>query len=253
MAVRELQGKQTTKRKFPFEWVGLALALGALVYPMLVPEPNIYVVAILVALCGLCFVRAAIDYFQSRRWKTISGTLTAIATLGLIYWRLAIPVTLNWTSTSNVGNYLAGTEIGGIKWEPQFSDLRVMITNPTDHDYDSFDFTVAPDAGIIRAGEVGSLGAKLISNSKLQDVYSSGVDPTTGKPFQQHWDHFITGSYRILCDKIPHGLTLQLVFATGDMNAILGYKTKATKVHVYGTYHVFGRTVSIDKTIQIKD
>ncbi len=251
--LREL-AKNTSKSKRipPFGLLGVALALLSIVYPVLVPEPSIVFTSTLLGAAALSLVLAALQWFRSTMTRIISSVVIGIAFLGFMIWRLSFPTTIEWIATSNAGNYLPGTEIGGIKWEPQMADLRLSINNPTDHDYDSLDITVAPDTGIMQAGELSVLGAKLIRNSIVSDVYGAGVDPTTGKEFRQHLDHFIASSYRILCDKIPHKISLQLVFATGNVNSLLGNKKPVTNVHVFGTYHVFGRFVTVDRIIEIE-
>jgi hypothetical protein len=122
-----------------------------------------------------------------------------------------------------------GETIAKIAWDSHFTDLRVLITNPTDDDYRDVDMTAQPDRWNYRAAifEENS-GCQLTAmggNSLL--IVPSGKGGAThvtghrvGTSFQAEddagdvFEPFIAErGYRLICAKLPSHFTVQLVFA----------------------------------------
>lgn len=212
--------------------------------------------AVLAWLSAALFSLAFCDYISGvirSRFRREAQVLGTVILLTLTFFLVSHPKTLNWSAWSNNGDYLPGTVIGGIKWRPDFSELRMVIENPTSEDYTDLDITITPDIAIAEAGQVSSLpGVSFLNGAEGSDFYGSGKDPKTGKPFQQRFAGPISSSNRVLCSKLPHNAVLHMVFATTTLDAILGKtKSRATQLHAVGEYKVAGETVTIDKTVYV--
>ena len=54
------------------------------------------------------------------------------------------------------GSYADGVKIGGIKWDPHFTDMRVVIGNHENQDYESVDIAIQPDTWVHAAAIIGN-------------------------------------------------------------------------------------------------
>jgi hypothetical protein len=130
-----------------------------------------------------------------------------------------------------------GETIAKIALNPHFTDLRVLITNPTDDDYRDFDIKVQPDRWNYKAAifeensgcqltEMGGNSILIVPNTKGGATHVTGH--RIGTSFQAEddagdvFEPFITeGGYRVMCAKLPSHFTVQLVFALVSVDQAL--------------------------------
>jgi hypothetical protein len=86
--------------------------------------------------------------------KRLAGVLISLALLGTTLWVILVPAPLRAFLFSNPGNYPEGTDIYGIKWKPNFSELSIITSNDSDIDYTHFDVSlrVGPDLAFETGG-----------------------------------------------------------------------------------------------------
>src|SRR6202142_1072834 len=118
----------------------------------------------------------------------------------------------------NDGNYPSGTNIGGIDWSPRFSDLRIVVMNASDSDYNDLDLTLQPDVSVAAIGQI----------SNLPDVsFSPVADPTYSITFVDGATKRQTaiplvlvssdGGYRVRCVLLPRKRKLEIIMAVGEI------------------------------------
>jgi hypothetical protein len=129
-------------------------------------------------------------------------------------------------------NYSDGTDIGGIKWDSHLTDLRVVLVNPTDHDYTDVDIAVVPNAWTYRAAILDNSDCKLNStggNTATYTVTKGGgkklIGHRIGDRFEAEdemgdvFEELATdGGYRLICSKFPKNFALRIVLATVALN-----------------------------------
>src|SRR5262249_6814210 len=52
----------------------------------------------------------------------------------------------------NSTTYASDADVNGIKWQPHFTEMDVVVNNPTDHDYGDLDIYIRIDALIAGGG-----------------------------------------------------------------------------------------------------
>jgi hypothetical protein len=127
--------------------------------------------------------------------------------------------------------------VGGIEWNPHFTDLRVSITNPTGRDYEKIDFLIYPDSFFYKAAIIDmphdcEMTALLGSKRMVASMVVNGKGgPTTFTTIRTGeivdfrdtaGNVYIAiasdGGYRLRCQTIPSHSTIQIVFALVNAN-----------------------------------
>jgi hypothetical protein len=126
------------------------------------------------------------------------------------------------------GYYPPNTNIAGIIWDSRLTDLRVVITNPIDDDYENLDVKVQPDRWTYRAAllnnpgcDLSPMGGNTISSAVNAKGGATTITSTrigTGFDFQDNVGDVFTvlateHGYRLRCTTLPAHYTIQLVFA----------------------------------------
>jgi hypothetical protein len=125
------------------------------------------------------------------------------------------------------GEYPEGTEIAGIKWRKEFTDVRVTISNILDVPVEKLDLLVGFDIHIAGMGQLGTAvqGVSASPGNASVDVISlKGLDPD-GKPMQipavPAGPGFVP-VYHIMCQRLSARGQIKLVVATIALNSFAG-------------------------------
>ena len=194
---------------------------------------------------------AAILVIAATAWFTIVGPLSHAPLKALAY---SLP-----------GDYSPGVEIGGISWNPHFTELRVAVTNPTADDYHDTDILLKPDAWIYRASMIinasqcellpvrGKTDIHVVNKSKggatqvTATVNGSGLDV-----YDNAGDIFTTFAseegYRLRCTTLPSHYTVQIVFALVDVGP---FHQPNNLVHE--TQRTWGKSVLIVEEVAVEN
>jgi len=131
-----------------------------------------------------------------------------------------VPAPINIAGYADIGNYIEGADIHGIKWEPGMSGLHVIFANHTDHDYDNVDFTITPNLPTRKVSQITEfleISLPIVQNSGLGDVVNGGIEmkDKDGKVLNGGpTDLYASGQgFRLLCPKISRNATIELFAA----------------------------------------
>jgi hypothetical protein len=162
------------------------------------------------------------------RWFLLFLVLAVMVWFGNSVHFAKAPVNLN--AYVRPGNYPANTTIGGVSWDPHFTDLRVAVINPTNDDYKDLDVAIVPDTWIYEASLL-STGADC-QLSRLEGNVISVATAATGGDLTvtarrvgnglETYDNLgniykplaSENGYRLSCTKVPKHYTVQIVFAS---------------------------------------
>lgn len=130
------------------------------------------------------------------------------------------------------GEYPSGTTIAGIPWNDHLTELRVGLTNPTQDNYE-LDLNIVPDTWTRAAAlSDNASGCKLVPLGGSTISISTGIKgggrkvtaTHVGSNLEVHDDVgniytplLTKGGYRLLCDKLPPHLTVEIVFAIASL------------------------------------
>jgi hypothetical protein len=136
------------------------------------------------------------------------------------------PITFQSYAMRN-GDYSPGVTIAGMAWDSHFTDLRVVLTNPTDDDYENLDIDVQPDQWTYKAAlldspgcDLSPLGGNMVSVATTKGGATSVTTTPVGPGFDAHDNAggvfavmATEFGYRIRCAKLSQHLTAKIVFA----------------------------------------
>jgi hypothetical protein len=233
------------KRQGPVDWqppkmkasiwgyisrIGLPLFLIALGIAIAMAGPSFWMVGALIFYVGA--VLLAVDVRKEESFRRLKPSAQIFA--GLIYGALLFlslfwtftPAPLSMTGESHLPAYPPEAVVGGIKWEPRFSELRVHIENNTPYDYSNVVVRIETDLGIQHLRPMENF----LNCAVFPDEPPMGPPRVTSRwtDEQGKW-HEQEGvpspgqgvsawAYRIACDKLPHETAVDLVGALFNQN-----------------------------------
>ena len=97
-------------------------------------------------------------WVRQRRLARVAGGVIAAAVLSLLFRYVAyVPAPLEISALFVGGFYEPGIDVGGIKWQDNYSDVRVDIVNRSDLDYEDLDISIVPSDESIGVAELGQI------------------------------------------------------------------------------------------------
>jgi hypothetical protein len=191
------------------------------------------------------------------RWHDNALMRIAIALLGilvLVYWTRAVvfaKVPLLVASQRSMGE-TAGTMVGDMKWESQWAEIQVYLSNPSDHDIQDVDLEITAEGGMIpRISQLEPVCDGFHAFSESQPLV---VDTNNGPILQS--SPSISNKYRVACSKFPRGATTTLIVPYIASNSwgtdgkapsqLFAQKHLPTGCTVKGQYRGLGKTRDVD-------
>ncbi len=172
-----------------------------------------------IAFTYIGFILLAIDIyyeFNDRTAPKVIGIsvlviLSALFSLGFVFTKAPLGIIVS----AYEGNHEEGKIIGDISWEPNYSEMRILITNRSLMDYEGFDLEFTTDSRVVKLGQISDISNVAFSsqmdtlNPRITSIDEDGkkhehlfsVRATSGLP------------HRIRVEKLPSNYTLQLVVA----------------------------------------
>jgi hypothetical protein len=157
------------------------------------------------------------------------------------------------------------TTIAGVAWKPIYTDVRVIIENDSDDDYQNVDLFISSDLMTIYPAQITRLpGVTLIPEPtpmKLPPTLVIGQDaqgkdvtiPTVPLTADAG---ILAKRYRLLCNNLPHGAKMELLLPSiatnkfgGDPNKYFAPKRDAKEVKVVGQFLLAGKKRTVDQTV----
>jgi len=155
---------------------------------------------------------------RPRRQMLFLSYVVALAVFSWLY--LFLPASLEIHPASTLVHYGAGSNIGGIPWQENFSRIDLTIENTTDYDYDDFDALVSTDLAIAGFKQIGGFAICAMDTEELPPMPTlqhfenlQPVGPANMALGQGEGD-----VYRLRCDKIPSHTKTAYVIATIHRN-----------------------------------
>jgi hypothetical protein len=217
------------RRPRPLDYiiVRMGVPLGLVVSGVSLIAANLFWVGVVVLYIGLLLLAWDLDYEAfflgwPRSVRIIMGIVYLLAILIASQRWVFRPAPFETMATSRISAYGKGSNINGISWRPEYSELQFYIKNPSAFDYDNFDAEISTNLVMS-----GLRPLRILSNCNIAGTHQ---DTTI------HWQHMVGGvpvgpaddpnfdykvipidkngkallppsggdwSYRIRCDKIP--------------------------------------------------
>jgi hypothetical protein len=164
--------------------------------------------------------------------KRVRYLLIVLDVLACVWFSIAVtfstaPLDLNAYVVPS--DYQSGTSIGGIRWHPNLTELRLTITNPSSEDYRDLDIVIQPDKWTHSAAILGdaagcfvlSVGGNAISSTIAGKSGKLTMSATRAGSKFDTYDNLgnvyttaaTDGGHRLRCSEFPSGFTILIVFA----------------------------------------
>jgi hypothetical protein len=239
-------------------WEFLAVLIGILATLELTDLlPIVYWPGVVLVYVGLA--RIVWEGLQGR-WhenEVVRIAIAVLGVLGLVYWTRDVvlaKVPLLVASQRSMGE-TAGAIVGGMKWESQWAEIQVYLSNPSDYDIQDIDLEITAEGGMIpRISQLEPVCDGFHAFSESQPLV---VDTNNGPILQS--SPSISNKYRVACGKFPRGATTILIVPYIAYNPWVNGKAPsqlfATKhlpsgCTVKGQYRGLGKTRDVDTTCE---
>lgn len=196
--------------------------------------------------------------------------ISIVALISSIAWYIDIiksSKSLNFWILSNIDDYPSNIDIGGIKWNQAFADVRVYLENPTNRDYTDLDVLMTTDLTIAKIGQITNLPnvtfTPVVPGLDIKAIQVK-MKTDTGKnitiPVTTEFQYVST--YRMICPTLPRHSRIGLVLAVVVMNPIingkwpdtaLGEKRLPKWVSINGHYKDSGREYPFEQKHSVED
>lgn len=169
------------------------------------------------------------------------------------------------------------TTIAGIAWDSHLMDLRVVVTNPSEDDYENLDVSIQPDKWTYKAALLTNDNecklspmpwtktASVVLSSKGGATRITGMNSgTTFEARDNAGDEYVPliteSGYRVRCTKLPAQVSVEVVFALATVHPELAEKVPMPKAgigfaefanHVDSFFELLGPR-PIPSTVQLK-
>jgi hypothetical protein len=192
------------------------------------------------------------------RWHEHALLRIAISVIGLVgfaWWTCGVvfaDVPLTIAFQRSMGEYADGTPVGDIKWDSNWSDLRVYLTSPQGHDLQDIDLQISikgemiPKVSQLESVCEGFHGFSVSAPTALET--STGPIIPTGTP--------MANNFRIVCDKLPRNSTGTIIIpilSTNDWTDpahppkfLTPPKRLVQGCRIFGEYRGLGKTRAVD-------
>jgi len=168
-------------------------------------------------------------WFVVSRTRQLTGSLV-VAVL-VVWFSCAIVLVsspLKLAAVLAQAEYLPGSVVGGIKWQPGVSDLRLFVENPSDEDYESvdlmFEFGLPLIVGISYPGALN--GVELIGDVTAEQIDGGGVSmrrpeltiESQGQKVSVPTIQLATSQYRCRMVRLPKKSAAEVVIAVAQID-----------------------------------
>jgi hypothetical protein len=158
-------------------------------------------------------------YFEpdlTPRFKAVGESVVMAGLIGFSHWFVFVSAPLNFSSLASNINYSNGATPGGIAWRPFFTELDLMVSNPTDGNYDDVDIWIRPDSPVAAIAQLSNL-----SDVSFEDYYGAtsrvtAEDLSTNVAVPLVFLATDAG-YKVHCGRIPPKSSLRIVMAVVDI------------------------------------
>lgn len=249
------EGSKTLIYLRAFGVVGVLSGVGAMTFPAF-----FWVGVGVLHLAGCLWIVDLVSERGLSKATKLAIGLVVCALLGSFdKWVVFYPPQIEVVAHAEDGNYKDGQDIDGITWKPGYSELRVAITNHSNRDYENVDMRILPDTWVAKAIQTSHIfGVDFPGDDvEVMSVVAHGIDPATGKPFDQPLTRGPRNSgVRVHCPRLPKKTSLMILVATMSPTSPLEgvpdvppkNKVRASLVKMVGDYTITWRPYHIKDT-----
>jgi hypothetical protein len=175
------------------------------------------------ALIYLGFLLLAIDLWVEPDlrgktvWRVVFTGFIVLLAAAFSWGMVFVDDALDVSGLVTDAEYAQGTKISGVAWRPEFTELNVMMVNPTDRVYEDLNLVIRPTEPVIAIEQISDFpGVSFVDKNdfmaRMLDISPSGSSKAI--PL----DLLATDAgYRVRCPRLPAHSTLKILIALGNL------------------------------------
>lgn len=114
--------------------------------------------------------------------------------------------------------YPAGTAIAGIDWKPQFTEVQLWVSNPTDRGYEDINLVIRPSVAIAKIAQATNVPNVSFEDKNAQTLRMMDIDLGTGKSTAIPLVLLATDAgYRMRCPYLAPKTEIRIEIALADI------------------------------------
>jgi hypothetical protein len=178
---------------------------------------------------GVLTAELLYEHWRNRWMRYGVPVVFGSVALGFTWIFIWVDAPLGINVTVSEANYPKGTDVGGIKWEPFLSEVRITVTNKSPRDYENLDLSfLVPDLMVVRFGQtVGPIVQFVEENPVLGATFHGKKSDGTKVDTPMESVGNINSTYHARCDRLPRFGTIQIVIALGNSLTTIGSSGQA--------------------------
>lgn len=177
-----------------------------------------------VAIIYIGFVLIAVDAWIEPDLKGLVGwRIAIIATIVLcsaaFSWEIVfVRAPLDLSAMMVNAEYPSGTTIAGIDWKPQFTEVQVWVSNPTDSGYEDINLVIRPSDAIAKIAQATNVPNVSFEDKDAQTLRMMDIDLGTGKSTAIPLVLLATDAgYRMRCPYLAPKTEIKIEIALADI------------------------------------
>jgi hypothetical protein len=167
---------------------------------------------LLLAAADLCF-----EPSLSKTFKIVGVGAAIVLLIAFSLKIVFVSTPINFATLTTDFNYSPDKAPGGISWRPFFTELDLMVSNPTDGDYDNLDLLVRPDDPVAEIRQLSTLSDVSFEDEFGVTTHLTLEDVGNGPPITLSFLATDAG-YKVHCSHLPPHNSLKIVMALVKMN-----------------------------------
>jgi hypothetical protein len=153
-------------------------------------------------------------YRSLLRW--LGAFLMLLLAVAFSFGVVLVKAPLSVTAYATNAEPPTGTKIANIPWRPEFSELEVIIENPTSRNYDDISIVLKPNFPVAAVGQITDL-----PGVSFEDRFSTNFHFTLKMPGKVAMVPLVRvatdAGYRVRCMRLPARTNLKIAMAVVDM------------------------------------
>jgi hypothetical protein len=155
---------------------------------------------------------------NSPKWKI--GIVTVLLAFGSAFsWAIVfVKAPLEISAIVTDAQYPPDSKIAGIVWRPEFTELQVWITNPSDRNYDDLTLVVRPTSAIAAIAQLTDVPNVSFEDKNGFTARLMDINPTAGTKNVVPLVLLATDTgYKMRCQHLSAGTEIKLEIALADI------------------------------------
>jgi hypothetical protein len=201
-----------------------------------------FVFSVVLIFVGIILIAIGLCLDASRVTRIIVLALSSVGLFLLSKFIVFAPAPLVVRAVFNVADYVPGTTMAGIPWEPDFVELQVFLSNPTNDSYTDVSVILNTDMMTRAIGQVSDIPGVTFPKA----VLSRPVAEWTDDKGRHHQAPVIVqgGLFKMQCEKIPPKSAVAAIVALSNPDDGQG-KRRPKFLSIDGSYKTGMRTRNI--------